>query len=313
MSDSTPYPRISIITPCLNRAGFVAEAVESVLAQDYPDVEHIIMDGGSTDGTLEALSDYPHLTVVSEPDDGLYDAVNKGIARASGEVIGLLNTDDRYAPAAFDWVARAFAGHPAADLVSGGAEVYGMRDGAERRLARYSGVREVALSWPVLTYGTPVINARFFRRALLERVGMFDLRLAISADREFLFRMRIAEAREVCIEPVLYHYRQHPGSLSITREGGAIMAKLREHLILAGRYRQEAPEALRPMFRRWHAYEAFQGVLEGVWCGDLKSALGFLREGISSGYHWPEAAVGVLYDRIVRRLGGASGVSGETR
>ena len=86
--------RLSIITPTLNRAHFLEEAIESVRAQDFPDCEHLIVDGGSTDGTLEMLARHPHLRVVSEPDRGLYDALNKGLRLGSGEIVGLLNSDD---------------------------------------------------------------------------------------------------------------------------------------------------------------------------------------------------------------------------
>ena len=75
---------------------YIADAIESVLSQHIPDVEHIIMDGGSTDGTLEILKKYPHLIVVSGPDNGMYDAINKGIGISKGEWIGLLNADDLY-------------------------------------------------------------------------------------------------------------------------------------------------------------------------------------------------------------------------
>ncbi len=80
-----------IVTPCLNRAGMIA-AIESVRDQDYGgEIEHLVMDGGSTDGTLETLARYPHVAVLSgDPDEGLYDALNKGVARARGAVVGLL-------------------------------------------------------------------------------------------------------------------------------------------------------------------------------------------------------------------------------
>ena len=82
--------------PCLNRVNLIREAIESVLAQDYPNFEHIVIDGGSTDGTLDVLREYRHLKLISEPDNGLYDAVNKGIRLAQGELIGWLNSDDVY-------------------------------------------------------------------------------------------------------------------------------------------------------------------------------------------------------------------------
>ncbi|MBN1416361.1 MAG: glycosyltransferase, partial [Bacteroidales bacterium] len=94
-------PKISIITPCLNRVEFIRTAIESVLAQNYQNFEHIIIDGGSTDGTLELLKKYQHVIFVSEPDENLYEAINKGIRLASGKIIGHLNSDDFYSKAIF--------------------------------------------------------------------------------------------------------------------------------------------------------------------------------------------------------------------
>ncbi|MBE3118097.1 MAG: glycosyltransferase [Candidatus Atribacteria bacterium] len=99
---------ISIITPSLNRADMIVTAIESVLAQNYPYFEHIIIDGGSTDGTLNVLGKYPHLRLISELDRGMYDAINKGLALASGEIIGFLNTDDLFADDIFAKVAKKF-------------------------------------------------------------------------------------------------------------------------------------------------------------------------------------------------------------
>ncbi|MDR1377034.1 MAG: glycosyltransferase, partial [Synergistaceae bacterium] len=90
----------SIVTVCLNAAPTLEQALKSVLAQPYPHLEYIVIDGGSTDGTLRILDKYKdRLTrVISEPDGGIYDAFNKGIALATGDIVGLLNADDQYAP-----------------------------------------------------------------------------------------------------------------------------------------------------------------------------------------------------------------------
>jgi glycosyltransferase involved in cell wall biosynthesis len=87
-------PRITIVTPSFNQSGYIAETVESTLAQGYPDLEHIVMDGASTDGTLEILKRYPHLKVISEPDRGQAHAINKGFQLATGDIWGFLNSDD---------------------------------------------------------------------------------------------------------------------------------------------------------------------------------------------------------------------------
>ena len=86
--------KISVITASLNRKQFIRAAIESVLAQRFSDFEHWVIDGGSTDGTLDLLKEYPHLHVLSGSDNGVYDAWNTGISRALGDVIAFLNSDD---------------------------------------------------------------------------------------------------------------------------------------------------------------------------------------------------------------------------
>jgi glycosyltransferase involved in cell wall biosynthesis len=120
MSDELPL--VTVVTPCLNQARFVDEAVRSVLAQDYPRLEHIVVDGGSTDGTLELLRAYDHLRLVSEPDEGQSDALRKGFALAQGEIFGWLNADDAYLPGAVS-AAVAKLGSGGYGLVYGGYRV----------------------------------------------------------------------------------------------------------------------------------------------------------------------------------------------
>src|SRR5688572_24634649 len=104
-------PKISVITPCFNSIQTIAETLQSVTEQRYPNLEHLVIDGGSTDGTVDLLKRASGLTWISEKDAGIYDAMNKGIRRASGEVIGILNSDDRYRPDALWKVGEAFAAH----------------------------------------------------------------------------------------------------------------------------------------------------------------------------------------------------------
>lgn len=97
--DADP-PLVSVVTPSLNQGGYIEEAIASVLEQDYPRVEHIVIDGGSTDGTLDVLRRYPHLRWVSEPDAGQAAAINTGFRFARGDIYGWLNADDYYLPGA---------------------------------------------------------------------------------------------------------------------------------------------------------------------------------------------------------------------
>src|SRR5438067_2417823 len=116
----TSLPSISFITPSFNQARFIRDTIDSVLTLGLADFEHIVIDGGSTDGTREILKTYPHLQWVSEKDNGQSDALNKGIARSRGEIIGWINSDDFYLPGGGVLRAlRHFAEHPGAGLVTG--------------------------------------------------------------------------------------------------------------------------------------------------------------------------------------------------
>lgn len=114
------YPRISIVTPVFNQAQYIEETVQSVLGQHYPNLEYIIIDGGSTDGTVDIIKKYePQLAYwVSEPDNGMYDALQKGFDHCTGEIMGWLNADDLYFPRALFAVAEAFRTHEKANWIT---------------------------------------------------------------------------------------------------------------------------------------------------------------------------------------------------
>lgn len=180
--------KISIITATWNCAGTIADCLASVAGQSYPDREHIVIDGVSSDGTLAILETHrAQLAVlISEPDRGIYDALNKGIAQASGDVIGFLHADDLYAdPEVLARIAAAFV-DPAVDAVYGDL-VYVSRTDTERviRYWRAGGYRPAQLhrGW------MPPHPTLYLRRALYERHGVFDLRYQIAADYDLMLRV----------------------------------------------------------------------------------------------------------------------------
>lgn len=121
--DQHANPLVSIVTPTYNRANYIEDTILSVLTQSYRHVEYIVMDGRSTDNTVALLEEYrrqdPRLSYVSEKDNGMYDAINKGFERARGEILAYINSDDLYTPGVFDIVVDYFRAHPEVDVVYG--------------------------------------------------------------------------------------------------------------------------------------------------------------------------------------------------
>ena len=149
--------KISLITTCFNREATIGQAIESVLVQDYPDVEYIVVDGASRDHSLSVIGQYrDHIDrLISEPDHGMYEAINKGIRAATGEVIGLLHSDDFLFDAhVLSDLADCFAFHP----------------------------------WKVRCGWLPLHPTVYVRREVMERTGLYDERYQIAADTDFLLR-----------------------------------------------------------------------------------------------------------------------------
>ncbi|HZJ24333.1 MAG TPA: glycosyltransferase family 2 protein [Anaerolineales bacterium] len=246
-------PRITIITPSLNRTDLIGQAIESVINQVYSELEHIVMDAGSTDGTISVLSQYPHLITRIEPDRGLYDAINNGLRIASGEIVGLLNSDDYYEQGIFAEVASIFDSQRKIDVVIGGAGIFESTASGEVLVDRYPSLNEKALL-DILVFGAPAINAWFFRRSVFDRVGNFDLAYPLGADRDFLIRLYLSGLKPSFVDKVFYHYRKHPGSLTINQGSDAQERILLENRRLAQKYisNVHADRALQKRSLRWH-------------------------------------------------------------
>lgn len=180
--------KVTVITVTFNSAKTIVDTLESVAAQSHPSIEHIVVDGGSRDGTVDLVAAHgAHVArVISEPDDGIYDAMNKGIALATGDVIGCINSDDFYASTeAIAKVAAAFA-HPAVDAVYG--DLCYVRQEDTSRVVRYW--RSSVFLPGLFNRGwCPPHPTLFLRRGVYERCGVFDLQYRIAADVELMARL----------------------------------------------------------------------------------------------------------------------------
>ena len=208
-------PTFSIVTPSFNQGGFIGRTIESVLEQSggFP-VEHWVVDGGSTDGALDVLRGYgDRIKWVSEPDRGQVDAINKGFRRATGDIVGWLNSDDMYEPGAFEKVAAAFERAPAARWCFGLCRVV---DEADREVRR--GVTAYKNSWirrysPKRLLVCDFISqpAVFLKRELFDELGLLDETLDWAFDYEYW--LRIAQRHEPAIvHDYLASFRWHPTS-----------------------------------------------------------------------------------------------------
>jgi Glycosyl transferase family 2 len=163
-------PRITIVTPSFNQGEFIRQTIQSVIDQGYPDIEHIVVDGGSTDDTVPILQEYPHLLWSSEPDRGQSHAINKGFAQATGDIVTWLNSDDWLAPGALHAVAEALS---TKEIVMGAVEV------TDRTGARKEVQENPTRSWFDLLrywvyYASPAQPGVFLRRTLLNRCRLPD-------------------------------------------------------------------------------------------------------------------------------------------
>lgn len=184
-------PRVSVITVAYHSISTLEATIKSVLSQTYPNIEYIVVDGHSEDGTVELLKRYENrfrgrLQWISEKDRGIYDAMNKGIQMATGDVVGILNSDDYFTSA--DVVERFVSAFedPTLDAVYG--DIHFIRDGEPDRCARYYSSKRFSPGW--LRFGFMPAHPSFYaRREVFERAGLYKTDYKIGSDYEMMVRL----------------------------------------------------------------------------------------------------------------------------
>ena len=266
-------PLVTIVTPSLNQGRFIRETIESVLGQDYPRLEYLIIDGGSADETAAVAAEYgSRLTFLSEPDRGQSDAINKGFRRARGQILAWLNSDDVLLPGAVSAAVRALGERPDCAAVYG--EGYRM-DESGRILGRFPFTEPFNL-WKLVSVTDYVLQQTLFmRRAALEEAGYLDVSLRYTMDWDLLIRLG-------------KRYRIHyiPEFLGAIREYGAAKsfaggrARLREIRQMLRRHtgRRWAPGAV--MYMLEHCRRWLLPPVTGRWADHIRNhAQGLYRDG----------------------------------
>jgi glycosyltransferase involved in cell wall biosynthesis len=185
-------PKISIITPSFNQGPFIERTIRSVLDQEYPNFEYIVMDGGSMDGTIEILRKYEgRLKWISQKDEGQADAINKGIGVATGDVIAYLNSDDVYEPGTLKKVADQFSAHPETLWLTGHCRIIDEQDREIRRpITAYKNFLLRHYSHSLLLITNPISQpATFWRRQVIDELGVFNKNEHFVMDYDYWLRI----------------------------------------------------------------------------------------------------------------------------
>jgi glycosyltransferase involved in cell wall biosynthesis len=223
ISDHTPdvvshTPLVSIVTPSYNQGQFLEATLCSVLEQDYPRLEYIVMDGGSTDGSPQILERYASRLAYweSQPDRGQAHAINKGLQHAHGDILGWLNSDDVLLPGVVSQVVQVFAQNPRVDVVYGRLE----RIDANGRLWHTPLLPKDRMEFDLSqVLGECVVNqpGSFWRRGIMEQVGLLDEKLHYSLDYEYWIRMALSGARFMRLPTVVARFRLSSDSKTVGR------------------------------------------------------------------------------------------------
>jgi glycosyltransferase involved in cell wall biosynthesis len=213
---STNCPIVSIITPSYNQAAFIERTLQSVLAQRYPAIEYIVIDGGSTDGSIEVIRRYGGRLAcwISEKDAGQADAINKGFARATGKYLTWLNADDILYPVAVATLVEFLESNPEVDFVYGDVD-----QGFDGGTVSTRKGKAMSFADMVRTTELPIPQqGSLWRREVVERIGGLAPRWHVVLDREFF--LRVAEHCHIRYLPVtLGFFRQHADAKSVSQQG----------------------------------------------------------------------------------------------
>ena len=256
--------KVSIITTTYNSAATIRDTLESVKAQDYPDIEHIIVDGRSKDGTMQIVASYSHVAQsVSEEDQGLYDAINKGIRMSTGDVVGILNSDDFFPEKdVISSIVQAFEKEKV-DAVYG--DIAFVKPDNLRKIVRYYSSKKFHTGKFAQGY-MPAHPSFYAKRSCFQQLGLYQLDYKIAADFELLMRFLMNKnVKTTYIEKVIVYMRtggvSNKNFLSRYILNKEIIKACRENgvktnmLYVSLKYFNKIFEYIRPAFGKTAAYK----------------------------------------------------------
>lgn len=254
---------ISIITPSYNQGEFIEDAILSVKNQNYPNLEHIIVDAGSTDETLDIIKKYEgtyNIKWISEPDEGPPDALNKGFKMAKGDIFAWINTDDYYEPDILKDINQVFIANEDIDLVIG--DSYWVKEDGRRILDRSK--KEISFT-KLIKEGAIGQPAIFFRSRAFRRTGPLDINLKYVFDYDLWIRLFKLNIKYQYINKPFANYRSHKGALTYDDRKGCI----KEMYAVAKKYSSDKkvlPQIIKyPRVKYFKFFSKFQEITPGLY------------------------------------------------
>jgi glycosyltransferase involved in cell wall biosynthesis len=283
VTNTAAQPKISVVIPVLNGVKTLERAIRSVIEQNYPNYELIILDAGSTDGTLEIIQRFAANIYYwhSKPDGSAYLAINMGAEKATGEIIAQLMADDWFEPGIFEAVAGTYSEHPTADIYSCGGQFVRFDETTQqyKTTQLYNTPEALSLSFYNVCFAIPAMSSRFVKKALIDKIGLFQPidpqgKHIFSADREFLLRSIASGAQNQIVNKLGHTYFAHAGSATFGKNRIIQLKICLEHMAIAEKYLSNPNLTAQQysVLRYWYIDQSVRYVLFNLLQLDFKNA-----------------------------------------
>lgn len=311
---TNPNPCISVIIPVLNSAKTIEKAMLSVLNQGYEPIQLIVLDAGSTDGTVDIIKRYQDNIAYwhSKRDGSPGLAINMGFKQATGDLVAQLMADDWFEPNTFKLIAEAYRVSPDIDMVScGGRFVYFDAEKQVEVTKRvYLKPAELDMTLKNACYGMPALSSRFIAKRYIDRIGDFDAldeqgKHNFSVDREYAIRAVILGCKNKIIPHLGHTYFIHEGSATFGDNRANQLKILKEHLSIVKKYFNKYPESLKhqSFFKQWYAHQSVRLFAFQCMQGDWRLAAATLKDGVAfTTWRWVYCLIELPIQRVWKKI-----------
>jgi glycosyltransferase involved in cell wall biosynthesis len=285
-------PKISIIMPVLNREHTIEKAIHSLLDQAYPDLEFIVIDGGSSDGTVDIIKRYQNYIAYwhSQADGGASIAMNLGVEHATGDLIAFLMADDWYEPGTLIRIAKAMIDHPEADMITCGGKIVYYDEVSQSYQPKhvYASAHRMELNFSNICFDiTSAICCRFIKKSLYDQIGLFlpfdsQGKHMFSNDKEFLLRAMLHGAKNIYVDYVGHNYLASKDSSTFGNHKQNILRLCHEHMETAEIYLNTKSMSAKYtfLFMYWYIDQSTRLILFNMLDKNVRKSIALVKDGL---------------------------------